>query len=307
MKKILVTGGSGLVGSALKSISSQFDYSFIFMDSKKCNLLDYQETTRVFNEIKPDYVIHLAANVGGLFKNMDQPVKMLEDNLLMNINVLKASYAAGVRNLIACLSTCVFPDKIRFPINESMLHNGPPHSSNEGYAYAKRILETQCKCYSSEYGVNYNCVIPTNVYGPHDNFNLFDSHVIPGLIHRCYLAKKESIPFIVRGTGTPLRQFIYSEDLATLIMEILVSGSNDSFIISPSEEYSIKEVASLISSAFDYDNIVFDSGFSDGQHRKTADNSKLIKHFGRFEFTELKTGIEETVRWFQNNYNKLRK
>jgi len=307
MKKILVTGGSGLVGSALKGISSQFEYSFIFLDSKKCNLLDYQETLKTFGEIKPDYVVHLAANVGGLFKNMDQPVKMLEDNILMNTHVLKASYISGVMNLIACLSTCVFPDNTRFPINEKMLHNGPPHPSNEGYAYSKRILEVQCKTYSSEYNVNYNCVIPTNVYGPNDNFNLFDSHVIPGLIHRCYLAKKESIPFVVRGSGTPLRQFIYSEDLAKLIMEILVSGTNESFIISPSEEYSIKEVATLIAEAFGYNNIVFDSGFSDGQYRKTADNSKLIKKFGRFEFTELKKGIAETVRWFENNYNKLRK
>jgi GDP-L-fucose synthase len=307
MKTILVTGGTGLVGSAINKIKNDYNFNFVFLDSKICDLLNYPETESTFKKHSPDYVIHLAACVGGLYKNMNQRVKMLEDNLLINTNVLKASYSAGVQNLVACLSTCVFPDKTTYPINETMLHDGPPHDSNEGYAYAKRILETQCKCYSSECGVNFNCIIPTNIYGPNDNFNLFDSHVIPGLIHKCYLAKRDSMPFVVKGSGNPLRQFIYSEDVARLIMKILLSGTNESFILSPSEEHSIKDVAMLISEVFDYDNIVFDSGFSDGQYRKTADNSKLIRQFGRFEFTELRSGIYETVMWFQNNYNSLRK
>ena len=193
VKSILVTGGYGLVGSALQSIQYEYrpDYFITFLNSKMCNLLDLQQTMLVFNEIKPTVVIHLAACVGGLFKNMSEKVKMIDENLTINTNVLKASHAAGVKKLVACLSTCIFPDLTTYPINESMINDGPPHSSNEGYAYAKRILEIQCKCYNQQYGTNYFCIIPTNIYGPNDNFHLEDSHVIPALIHKCFLAKQK--------------------------------------------------------------------------------------------------------------------
>jgi GDP-L-fucose synthase len=132
-----------------------------------------------------------------------------------------------------------------------MIHNGPPHNSNEGYAYAKRLLEIQCKSYNQQFGSKYICIIPTNIYGPHDNFHLEDSHVIPGLIHRCFLAKQKNEPFVVRGTGKPLRQFIYSIDLAKIIMELILEyHSTESVIISPSEEHSILNIAEMINSYF---------------------------------------------------------
>lgn len=307
MKSILVTGGSGLVGSAIQEIRNQYPgYYMIFLNSKKCNLLDFNETIKIFEIIKPDIVIHLAACVGGLFKNMSQKVKMIEDNLIINTNVLKASYATGVKRLVACLSTCIFPDLTSYPINETMINNGPPHCSNEGYAYAKRILEIQCKCYNEQFGTNYFCVIPTNIYGKFDNFHLEDSHVVPALIHKCFLAKQNNQPFIVCGTGKPLRQFIYNIDFAKIIMELIEHHeSNESIIISPKDEYSIRFIAKTIADYFEVD-ILFDDTYSDGQYRKTADNSKLMNILPDFTFTDITNGLIETMDWFETNYPNIR-
>ena len=272
-----------------------------------CNLLDYSETDLFFNKTKPNYVIHLAANVGGLFKNMNQKVQMLEDNLSINTNVLKCSHKYNVEKLIACLSTCIFPDKTEYPINESMLHNGPPHNSNDSYAYSKRILDIQCKSYNKQYNTNFMCIIPTNIYGPFDNFNLEDSHVLPALIHKCYLAKKNSTEFEIKGSGKPLRQFIYSMDLAKLIMKILFSDISENLILSPTEEYSIKDLSELIKSEFEYsNNLIFNESFSDGQYRKQVNNSKLIELFPDFKFTPLQIGIHNTINWFNENYDSIR-
>ena len=194
----------------------------------------------MFEKYKPNYVIHLAACVGGLYKNMNNKVKMLEDNLMINYNVIKCAHDYNVEKLISCLSTCIFPDKVSYPIVESMLHEGPPHFSNDSYAYAKRMLEIHTKAYRENYGDKFMCIIPTNIYGPHDNFHLEDAHVIPMLIHKCYLSKQNNINFIIRGTGKPLRQFIYSEDLAKMILTILFKSNNlDNIILSVPESQEI--------------------------------------------------------------------
>ena len=311
IETILITGGTGLVGQGINSIKSNYTYNFIFANSTKCNLEDYSQTIEYFNFIKPDYVIHLAANVGGLFKNINQKVDMLEKNILINMNVLKASHIIGVKKLIACLSTCIFPDKTTYPIDETMLHLGPPHNSNDAYAYAKRLLEIQCKAYQEQYGDNFVCIIPTNIYGPYDNFHLDDAHVIPALIHKCYISKKESKPFIVAGSGKPLRQFIYSQDLAKLIMWVLIYYSDlNPIILSVGEkdEVSISQVATLIAKKFDYlDSMIFDTSKSDGQYKKTASNTKLINMIGNFNFTNIEKGLNNTIDWFEANYDKIRK
>jgi len=309
---ILITGGSGLVGKGLQQIQSNYpQYNFIYSNSKLCDLKDYQQTLKYFEKIKPNYVIHLAANVGGLFKNMNQKVQMFEDNNLINQNVLKAAYKINVKKLIACLSTCIFPDKTTYPINETMLHNGPPHHSNAPYAYAKRMLEVLCKAYQEQYNKDFICVIPTNIYGNYDNFHLEDSHVIPGLIHKCYLAKKENKKFIVSGSGKPLRQFIYSNDLAKLIMWTLLEyNEKDSIILSVSEkdEVSIETISKIIAKKFDYlDYLEFDTSKSDGQYKKTADNSKLMNLIDNFEFINIEDGINNTIDWFLENYHNIRK
>jgi GDP-L-fucose synthase len=316
--KIIVTGGSGLVGSAIKAISEDYEnYSFKFLSSKDCDLSNFEETKKYFKSFEPDYVIHLAAYVGGLFKNINQKVDMFEKNIMINTNVIRICHEVGVQKVVSCLSTCIFPDKTTYPINEEMLHNGPPHNSNDAYAYAKRMLEVQSKAYQEQFGRNYVCVIPTNIYGEHDNYNLEDSHVIPGLIHRCYLSKKNNEKFIVRGTGKPLRQFIYSKDLAKLIMFVLEEyDQKNSIILSGDEkdEVSIDTVARYIARKFDYENnLVYDSSFSDGQFKKTADNTKLrnflkqSEKYKSFQFEEISKGISNSVDWFIENYELARK
>lgn len=311
MNIILVTGGSGLVGSAIKKISNEYpQYEFIFMNSKDCNLTDWNNVNTYFNDKKPDYVIHLAAYVGGLFKNMKYKVDMLEQNVLINMNVLKVCHQINVKMLICCLSTCIFPDKTTYPINETMLHAGPPNCSNDAYAYAKRLLDTHVKAYQEQYNSNFVCVIPTNIYGEHDNYNLEDGHVIPALIHKCYLAKQNNNSFIIAGSGKPLRQFIYSDDLAKLFMWVLENyNKKDSIILSVSEkdEISIKDVGLLIANKFEYKDVVFDDKKPDGQFKKTADNSQLMNLIGDFEFTNIKEGISKSVDWFIENYHICRK
>ena len=309
--KILVTGGTGLIGKAIQKISNNYHYEFIFIGSNDCDLTNFDETFHYFKKIQPDYVLHLAACVGGLFKNMNYKVEMYEKNIQINNNVLKSCHLVNVKKVISCLSTCIFPDKTSYPIDESMLHNGPPHNSNDAYAYAKRMLEIQCKAYQEQYGSNFICIIPTNIYGPHDNYSLEDGHVIPSLIHRCYLNKKNNEKFVVRGTGKPLRQFIYSEDLAKLILWSLEKyNSKDSIILSVCEkdEISIEHVARLVARNYDYeDNIIFDDSFSDGQYKKTANNAKLMNLIKDFEFTKIEDGMKSSVQWFIQNYNTCRK
>ncbi len=316
MENVLVTGGSGLVGSAIKKIYKKkySHYNFIFLTSKDCDLTNIEQTITLFNHYKPVYVIHLAANVGGLFKNMNCKVEMLEKNLIINLNVLRACYFLGVKKCVSCLSTCIFPDKTKYPINESMLHDGPPHLSNDAYAYSKRMLEIQSRAYQEQYNKNFTCIIPTNIYGPNDNYNLDDAHVIPALIHKCYLAKKNNNKFVVSGSGKPLRQFIFSEDLADLILWYLFEiNEKETIILSVDEkdEISIQDVAKLISDKFKC-QIEFDTSKSDGQYKKTADNSKFKKLYNQstdseYNFTSIEDGIEKSIEWFINNYNICRK
>lgn len=287
-------------------------HEFVFVGSADYDLLDTNQALQMLLDTRPDCVIHLAANVGGLFKNMNSKVQMFEHNVMMNMNVLQACFNTKVQRFIGMLSTCIFPDKTSYPINETMLHDGPPHDSNDAYAHAKRMLQIQCRAYNEQYGTQYNCVIPTNVYGEHDNYNLKDAHVIPALIHKCYLSRKNDEPFVVRGSGTPLRQFVYSRDLAAgvlTVMDSLFEIDEDTVIISGDEqtEHSIRDVAYKIAGLFDYaDRLVFDPKYSDGQHKKTADNTLFKTLAPDFEFTCMGNGLEQSVKWFAQQYPRCR-
>jgi len=309
--KILVTGGTGLVGNGIQKIQNNYTHTFVFVGSKDCDLLNLDNVKQLFEQENPDFVIHLAACVGGLFKNINYKVDMYEKNTLINCNILKCCHDYKVKKVVSCLSTCIFPDKTTYPINEEMLHEGPPHPSNYAYAYAKRMLEVQSKTYQEQYGDNFICVIPTNIYGEHDNYSLQDGHVIPALIHKCYLAKQRQVPFTVCGTGKPLRQFIFSVDLAKLIMwSLLEYNEKESIILSvkESDEISIEQIARLIAREFNYeDNLVFDTSYPDGQYKKTADNSKLLKWNPNFSFTDIGEGINVSVKWFCENYELAKK
>lgn len=310
-QKILLTGASGLVGSAIQK--SLIGYKIFTPRSKELNLLDYQQLDEYLKKNKITHIIHLAANVGGLFKNMKQKVNMLEDNVIINFNVLRAAHNNNIKKVISCLSTCIFPDKTSYPINEKMLHNGAPHFSNDAYAYAKRLVDVHSRAYREQYNDNFVSIIPTNIYGPNDNYNLEDAHVIPALIHKCLLAKKNKKKFIVKGSGKPLRQFIFSEDLAELIKWVfLYYDEAEPIILAQEEEYSIGDIAKLIAKEFDYEkSIEFDTSAPDGQFKKTADNSKLKKFLKEYNikinWTPIEFGIKKSVHWFIDNFEKARK
>ncbi|XP_031408786.1 GDP-L-fucose synthase isoform X3 [Meleagris gallopavo] len=224
-KRILVTGGTGLVGRAIQEVvangEGQTDEEWVFVSSRDADLTSAVETRALFEKHKPTHVIHLAAMVGGLFKNIRCNLDFWRRNIHINDNVLHSAYECGVQKVVSCLSTCIFPDKTTYPIDETMIHNGPPHSSNFGYSYAKRMIDVQNRGYFEQHGCRFTAVIPTNVFGPHDNFNIEDGHVLPGLIHKVYLAKQNGSALTVWGTGKPRRQFIYSLDLARLFVWVL--------------------------------------------------------------------------------------
>ncbi|XP_072381555.1 GDP-L-fucose synthase [Diabrotica undecimpunctata] len=313
-KVILVTGGTGLVGSAIKEIiqlEKRTDETWIFLSSKDGDLCDYNETKKIFEKHQPTHVIHLAAMVGGLFHNMSHNLDFLRKNLKMNDNVLQISFETGVQKVVSCLSTCIFPDKTEYPIDETMVHNGPPHPSNFGYSYAKRLIDIQNKAYHQQHGCMFTSVIPCNVFGPHDNYNLESSHVIPGLIRKLNdIILLGGNIFTVMGTGKPLRQFIYSLDLAKLFLWVLREYQEvEPIILSVDEksEVSIKELAEEISKAFDFKGeISFDTTKADGQYKKTASNEKLRKYLPDFEFTPFSVAVKNSVDWYRKNYKTAR-
>ncbi|WVQ94041.1 hypothetical protein IAU59_001119 [Kwoniella sp. CBS 9459] len=320
---VLVTGGSGLVGSALRHlietepVNSAYgrreEERWVFLSSGECDLRDIEATRRVMRRYGARRVVHLAAKVGGLFANMSSQHTFLRDNCLMNDSVLQASHELGVEKVVSCLSTCVFPDKVTYPLTEDKIHLGPPHPSNFGYSHAKRLIDVQNHAYHDQFGKMFTSVIPTNVFGPGDNYDLEVAHVIPGLIHKCYLAKQNNTPFIVSGSGKPLRQFIYSRDLAKLFIWVLREYEEvDPVILSVGEEdeVSIKDVADAIVKAMDFTGLVkYDTSKADGQYRKPASNAKLMKlmkktGYSEFAFTPFDIALHESVQWFLDNYNK---
>jgi GDP-L-fucose synthase len=170
---VLVTGGTGLVGKAIETVVTENpspDEIWFFASSKDADLRDRESARRLFERVNPTHVIHLAAMVGGLFRNLKYKVEFYRENVLINDNVMELCKDFKVVKLVSCLSTCIFPDKTTYPIDETMVHNGPPHSSNAGYAYAKRMIDCMNKCYNEEYGCNFTSIIPTNIYGAHDNY-----------------------------------------------------------------------------------------------------------------------------------------
>ncbi|ORX33586.1 NAD dependent epimerase/dehydratase family-domain-containing protein, partial [Kockovaella imperatae] len=315
-----VRAGSGLVGSAIRHVIStepegstfgqRPDEEWIFLSSKECDLRDFNATTKLFEKYRPTHVIHLAALVGGLFANMSRKLTFLRDNLLINDSVLQNSHDFKVQKLISCLSTCVFPDKVEYPLRESSIHLGPPHQSNFGYAHGKRLVDIQNHAYHEQYGDMFTSVIPTNVFGPGDNYDLEQAHVIPSLIHRCYKAEKENKPFVIAGTGKPLRQFIYSRDLAKLIIWTLRYYEEiDPIILSVPEtdEISIKGVGDAIVKHVGYKGeYTYDTTKSDGQYRKPASNDKLMNCMRAsgldFSFTPFDDALSASVKWFVDNY-----
>ena len=308
MKKVLVTGSNGLVGSALKKILGP---EHVYHTKDDVDLLDPKKTmdyiTYHVKHSDVDTVIHCAAKVGGVQANMKDNKGFFIENFVINNNIIESSYKNEIPNFVNLLSTCIFPDKnITFPLTPDQIDNGAPHPSNHGYSYAKRLSGYQTNIIKKVLNSNWVSVIPTNVYGTNDNFHLEDGHMIPAMIHRAYLSKQRSEKMLVWGDGSPLRQVIYSEDLAKLIIWSLNNWTSDEpfMAINPIED-SILDIAKIICKTFDIkdEDIIFDSTKPMGQHKKPAITNAPVG----FEFKNLNDGIKDTVEWFIQNYKEVRK
>jgi GDP-L-fucose synthase len=296
----VITGGSGLIGSAFEK--------GVKLTSKR-DLRDYDKAKFAIAMYKPDVVVHCAAKVGGVGANMQFPADFFMDNIRMNTNVIQSCHELKIPKLVSFLSTCVFPDNVEYPLDETKIELGPPHHSNFAYAYAKRMADVQIRAFNQQYGTKYFSVIPCNVYGPNDNFSLEVGHVIPMLIHKCYLAKKNRKTFEVWGDGTPLREFVYSKDVANIV-DLLIQKytGTEPVIISNPTEYSIKQVVDLIVEHMCFKGKVkWLTDKPNGQHRKPSSNAKLLSIIGDYEFTTLEKGLKESIEWFILNYPNIRK
>lgn len=298
MNKLLVTGGYGMVGSTIPC-----DIKF---KSKEVDLVNYEQTFNFFSKHKPTQVIHCAGKIGGVGANSTQKGEFLYKNVMINTNVIEVSRLVNVSKLVSILSTCVFPDKATYPLTVDQIHNGEPHHSALGYSYSKRIAEVQVRTYREQYNVNYISLIPCNIYGPNDNFTLGQCHVIPSLIHKCYLAKENNTDFEIWGDGKSLREFMYSKDVGKASLWALEHYDEGTpLIVSPSQEVSIQELAEAVARIMKYKGrITNDNTKPSGQYRKPSDNSKFKKLNPTFEYTSLEDGLAETIEFFVNNYNK---
>ncbi|XP_058509658.1 GDP-L-fucose synthase-like [Solea solea] len=314
--RVLVTGGSGLIGKAIEHVvfkegGKREGEEWFFLSSKDGDLTDVEQTRAVFEKYHPTHVIHLAAKVGGLFMHLKQNLQFLRDNIKINDNVLHTAHETGVNKVVSCLSSCIFPDKTTYPIDETMIHNGPPHESNYGYSYAKRMIDIQNRAYFQQYKRCYTSVIPTNVFGPYDNFSPENGHVLSALMCKTHKAKQDGTHVKVCGTGNPRRQFIYSLDLGRILVWVLREYDEvDPLITSvgSEKEVSLKEAVDMIAKALDFKGeIVYDTTMSDGQMKKTASNDKLRRYLPDFTFTPLDEAIKLTCEWFVANYDIARK
>jgi GDP-L-fucose synthase len=295
MEKILITGGSGMVGNSLKDIMP----NAIYLSSKDCDLTNYNDVIKIWEKYKPTIVIHLAARVGGIMDNINHPAEYFEDNILMNTNVLKASKHIGVDRFIGILSTCIYPDTVDiYPMVEDMLHIGPPTKTNFSYGYAKRCLAVHIDSYNQQYGTKYQYLIPCNLYGEYDKYG-DNSHFVAALIKKIFTAKKNGENEInLFGSGKPLRQFMYSSDLAYIIKYCIDNDIYDNFNVATEENLSIKEIAEIVVDIMGEGQITkinFDPKKPDGQFRKDVSISKLKKIIPTFTPTKLSEGIKKTI------------
>jgi len=307
--KVLVTGASGMVGHSFReNIKLPYSYEFVFVGGGDCDLTNRAATFKLFKETQPDYVIHLAAKVGGVKGNTDYVADFYTQNIQMNTNVLDAAYVFKAKKVVSLLSTCVYPDSATYPLTEDQIHKGPPHRSNFGYAYAKRMLDIQSQAYRQQHGCNFITAVPNNLFGENDSFHLTDGHVIPALIRKVYEAKINNEPTVTFwGDGSPLREFTHSDDIARLLLFLLERYNSAAPVnIGNTGEVSIKEVAENIIENIGYEGtVVWDTSMPAGQHRKPSSNNKLME-MRWYPYSDFKTSLASTCNWFIQNYPNVR-
>ena len=296
----IVTGGTGMVGTAFKSLLPQAE----FITKEQFHNLSY--------DINNKFVFHLAAKVGGVKANTDYVADFYYENSNLNEKILHYAFTNSAQKVVSLLSTCVYPDApyIQYPLTEDQLHLGPPHESNFGYAYAKRMVDVMSRAYRQQHGCNFITAIPNNLYGENDNFDLENSHVIPALIRKVWEAKINDKNYVeCWGDGAPLREFTYSKDIAKILLFLLENYNQPEPInIGNTDEYSIKEVVEIICKQLDYNGeVIWQTDKPSGQHRKPSCNQKLLDlGWKKEDYTSLENGLKKTCNWFIMTYPNVR-
>jgi GDP-L-fucose synthase len=302
--RIYVAGHRGLVGSAIvRALQHQGYGNLVLRTRAELDLTEQAAVRNFFQSERPDAVIMAAARVGGIYANNSHPALFMRDNLLIQDNVIDAAHRSGVGKFVFLGSSCIYPKLAPQPIKEEYLLTGPLEPTNEWYAIAKIAGVKMCQAYRREFGFSAISLMPTNLYGPGDNFDLQNSHVLPGLIRRFHEAKVGGAETVtVWGTGTPRREFLHVDDLADAVLHLLRTYDGEDIVnIGWGEDVTIRELAELVVSVTGYDGrLVFDSTKPDGTPRKLLDTSRLTGLGWRPQIP-LKTGIERTYAWFREH------
>ena len=304
--QIYVAGHRGLVGSAIiRKLEEKGYTNLIYRTSKELDLRDKEQVETFFAQEKPQYVFLAAAKVGGIVANNAYPADFIRDNLLIQTNVIDTAYRTGVKKLLFLGSTCIYPKFAPQPMNEDALLTGILEPTNEPYAIAKIAGIKMCESYNRQYGTNYISAMPTNLYGPNDNFDLETSHVLPALIRKFHEAKIENAPTVeVWGTGNPRREFLYSDDLADAVIYLMNNYEGNQFInIGVGKDISIKELAEKVKQVVGFEgDIIFNPTKPDGTPRKLVDVTRL-NELGWQASISLDEGLKKAYEWFLNNTN----
>ena len=308
--RVVVTGGAGFLGSFLVEKLRARGCRQIFVPrSGDYDLRDRDAILRLYEEARPDVVIHLAAVVGGIGANRDNPGRFFYDNAIMGIQLIEYARQAGVQKFVATGTICAYPKFTPIPFREEALWDGYPEETNAPYGLAKKMMLVQTQAYREQYGFNGIFLLPVNLYGPRDNFDLHTSHVIPALIRKCAEAKKEGRAEIVLwGDGTPTREFLYVEDAAEGILLAAERYSGDLPVnLGTGEEIAIRDLARVVAAEVGYaGEIVWDTSKPNGQPRRCLDVTRAKQLFGFEAAHDLRAGIEKTVAWFGQHDQELR-
>ena len=298
---IYVAGHTGLVGSALmRALTAEGFASLLTRELEELDLTDQAATRRFFAECRPEYVFLAAARVGGILANMTYPADFIRDNLLIEANVIDSAWRSGVKKLLFLGSSCIYPKLAPQPMREDCLLTGPLEPTNEPYAVAKIAGLRMAQAYRRQHGFNAICLMPTNLYGPHDNFDPQDSHVVPALLRKFHEARLSRAPAVtVWGTGQPRRELLYVDDLAAAALFLMRNYDSGEIInVGTGEDVSIAELAELTREVVGYSGeIRFDSSKPDGALRKLLDVSRL-RALGWRPQISLRDGIERTYQWY---------
>ena len=306
MKKIIITGGSGFLGSHLvdKYLENGYKKEDIFIPrSSDYNLIDGSDIDRMFNDFHPDVVIHLAAIVGGIGFNGDYPATVFHDNLMMGTQLMEKSRVRGIEKFVSIGTICSYPKFTPVPFKESDFWDGYPEETNAPYGLSKKMMTVQSEAYRQQYDFNSICLLPVNLYGPRDNFNLNECHVIPALVRKIDQAKLENDDLVVWGTGKASREFLYIEDAAEGIYLATENYDGTDYInLGSGMEITIKDLVTTLCELMNFENkIIWDTSKPDGQPRRCLDVSKAEKEFGFKAKTDFLSGLKNTISWYQEN------